>query len=235
MGEFSPELVRAGFEKAGVLEPRAQQVVWAPEPVVRPPVLCAGCPHTSAYMAVRATGARVAGDIGCYTLAALDPLRGIDTCVSMGSSIGVACGMAKAGETQAGAGHHRRLDLPARRHPAADRRGLQQREHHGDAARQPHHRDDRRPGPPRHRQDPARRGRPAGRLRGADPRGRRQVGAQGRLLRHGGGLPDAARGDRAPRRVGGHLGPPLRAGPGEDQGPAAGDRQRRCATPASRA
>jgi indolepyruvate ferredoxin oxidoreductase alpha subunit len=98
MGEFSPELVRAGFEKAGVLEPRAQQVVWAPEPVVRPPVLCAGCPHTSAYMAVRATGARVAGDIGCYTLAALDPLRGIDTCVSMGSSIGVACGMAKAGE-----------------------------------------------------------------------------------------------------------------------------------------
>jgi len=98
-GEFSPELVRAGFEKAGVLEPRAKRgVTWMPESVVRPPVLCAGCPHTSAYMAVRATGARVAGDIGCYTLATLDPLRGIDTCVSMGSSIGVAIGMAKAGE-----------------------------------------------------------------------------------------------------------------------------------------
>jgi indolepyruvate ferredoxin oxidoreductase alpha subunit len=98
-GEFSPEVVRAGFEKAGVLAPRPQATAgWSPEPIARPPVLCAGCPHTSTYMAVRATGARVAGDIGCYTLAALDPLRGIDTCVSMGSSIGVATGMAKAGE-----------------------------------------------------------------------------------------------------------------------------------------
>lgn len=98
VGEFSPELVRAGFEKAGVLAPRPQRIAWAPEPVVRPPVLCAGCPHTSTYMAVRASGARVAGDIGCYTLAALDPLRGIDTSVAMGSSIGNAIGMAKAGE-----------------------------------------------------------------------------------------------------------------------------------------
>lgn len=98
VGEFSPEIVRAGLEKAGVLQPRALRATWAPEPVVRPPVLCAGCPHTSTYMAVRATGARVAGDIGCYTLAALDPLRGIDTSVAMGSSIGVAIGMAKAGE-----------------------------------------------------------------------------------------------------------------------------------------
>jgi len=100
VGEFSPEVVRAGFEKAGVLEarPRPQGAAWMPEAIVRPPVLCAGCPHTSAYMAVRATGARVAGDIGCYTLAALDPLRGIDTSVAMGSSIGVAVGMARAGE-----------------------------------------------------------------------------------------------------------------------------------------
>jgi indolepyruvate ferredoxin oxidoreductase alpha subunit len=100
-GELSPELVRAGFEKAGILAPRPQRNDgWTPEPLVRPPVLCAGCPHTSAFMAVRATGARVAGDIGCYTLACLDPLRGMDTTVSMGSSIGNAVGMAKAGETK---------------------------------------------------------------------------------------------------------------------------------------
>jgi indolepyruvate ferredoxin oxidoreductase alpha subunit len=99
-GELSPELVRAGFEQAGILEPRPQQKTWTPEPLVRPPVLCAGCPHTSAFMAVRATGARVAGDIGCYTLACLDPLRGMDTTVSMGSSIGNAVGMAKAGEVK---------------------------------------------------------------------------------------------------------------------------------------
>ncbi|MEK7436977.1 MAG: indolepyruvate ferredoxin oxidoreductase subunit alpha [Pseudomonadota bacterium] len=100
MGEFSPELVRAGFEQAGVLKPRALRASWAPEPLVRPPVLCAGCPHTSSFMAVRASGARVAGDIGCYTLACLDPLRGLDTTVSMGSSIGNAIGMSKAGDTK---------------------------------------------------------------------------------------------------------------------------------------
>jgi len=99
-GELSPELIRAGFEQAGILEPRPQQSGWTPEPLVRPPVLCAGCPHTSSFMAVRASGARVAGDIGCYTLACLDPLRGIDTTVSMGSSIGNAIGMAKAGEAK---------------------------------------------------------------------------------------------------------------------------------------
>ena len=97
-GEFSPELLRAGFEKAGVLAPRAAANGWTPEAVVRPPVLCAGCPHTSTFMAVRASGARVAGDIGCYTLGCLDPLRGLDTSVAMGCSIGNAIGMAKAGE-----------------------------------------------------------------------------------------------------------------------------------------
>lgn len=99
-GELSPELVREGFERAGVLAPRAQKSGWTPEALVRPPVLCAGCPHTSGFMAVRASGARVAGDIGCYTLACLDPLRGLDTTVSMGSSIGNAIGMAKAGDTR---------------------------------------------------------------------------------------------------------------------------------------
>jgi indolepyruvate ferredoxin oxidoreductase alpha subunit len=99
-GELSPELVRAGFEQAGILAPRPQQSPWTPEPLVRPPVLCAGCPHISSFMAVRSVGARVAGDIGCYTLACLDPLRGMDTTVSMGSSIGNAIGMVKAGETK---------------------------------------------------------------------------------------------------------------------------------------
>ena len=39
----------------------------------------------------------MAGDIGCYTLAAIEPLRSVDTCVSMGSSIANAVGIAKAG------------------------------------------------------------------------------------------------------------------------------------------
>jgi len=99
VGELSPELVRVGLERAGVLEPRETAAgAWAPEPLVRPPVLCAGCPHMTGYMSLRGIEARVAGDIGCYTLACLPPLRSIDTCVSMGSSIGNAVGMAKAGE-----------------------------------------------------------------------------------------------------------------------------------------
>jgi indolepyruvate ferredoxin oxidoreductase alpha subunit len=39
----------------------------------------------------------VTGDIGCYTLAALEPLAAMDTCVAMGSSVGMAVGMAASG------------------------------------------------------------------------------------------------------------------------------------------
>jgi indolepyruvate ferredoxin oxidoreductase alpha subunit len=97
VGEMSPDLVRQGFEQAGVLQPAAKTEPWPITPTVRPPVLCPGCPHTTSYMALRALDARVAGDIGCYTLATVEPLRSIDTCVSMGSSIANALGMAKAG------------------------------------------------------------------------------------------------------------------------------------------
>ena len=97
VGEFSPEVVREGFEQAGVLEPQVRVDPWPLQPTARPPVLCPGCPHVMSYMAIRALNARVAGDIGCYTLAAIEPLRSIDTCVSMGSSIANAVGIAKAG------------------------------------------------------------------------------------------------------------------------------------------
>jgi indolepyruvate ferredoxin oxidoreductase alpha subunit len=96
-GELSTELVRQGFEKAGVLPPSPARKAAAFDSVVRPPVLCAGCPHIGTYMPLRAMKARVSGDIGCYTLAAIDPIRSMDTCVAMGSSIGVASGMALAG------------------------------------------------------------------------------------------------------------------------------------------
>ncbi|MDH3475208.1 MAG: thiamine pyrophosphate-dependent enzyme, partial [Rhodospirillales bacterium] len=98
LGELSPELVRDGFIRAGVLPKEAGVPdVFEIEPTLRPPVLCPGCPHTSSYLALRQIDARVAGDIGCYTLAAVAPLQAIDTCVSMGSSIANAIGMAKSG------------------------------------------------------------------------------------------------------------------------------------------
>jgi indolepyruvate ferredoxin oxidoreductase alpha subunit len=96
-GEFSPDVIREGLEKAGLLETSKARPPASVQAMPRPPLLCAGCPHTGAYMALRALNARVSGDIGCYTLAAVEPLKAIDTTVSMGSSIANATGMALAG------------------------------------------------------------------------------------------------------------------------------------------
>ena len=100
IGELSAENVRAGFVRAGVLQARPVPPPSPFEPLVRPPVLCAGCPHIGSYHALRGDDVRVTGDIGCYTLAALQPLAAMDTCVSMGSSIGNAVGMALSGAEQ---------------------------------------------------------------------------------------------------------------------------------------
>ncbi len=63
---------------------------------VRPPVLCAGCPHRGVHYTLKKLGLRVTGDIGCYTLGALPPTQSLDTCVCMGASIGMMHGMEKA-------------------------------------------------------------------------------------------------------------------------------------------
>ncbi|RAI43385.1 indolepyruvate ferredoxin oxidoreductase subunit alpha [Rhodoplanes roseus] len=97
LGELSVELLREGLAKAGLMEAPAPVAPLDITPMARPPVLCSGCPHTASFLALRSIGAHVAGDIGCYTLAAIDPLRSMDTCVCMGASIGNAIGMAKAG------------------------------------------------------------------------------------------------------------------------------------------
>ena len=71
-----------------------------PEPPalpVRPPVLCAGCPHRASFYAVKAAmrGQKTiyCGDIGCYTLGNAAPLNMCDTCLCMGAGIGIAQGV----------------------------------------------------------------------------------------------------------------------------------------------
>ena len=96
VGELAPEVLREGLARAGLIEAATALHDWQVEPLARPPVLCAGCPHTTSYMALRAIDALVPGDIGCYTLAAVEPLQSIDVTVCMGASIGNAVGMAKA-------------------------------------------------------------------------------------------------------------------------------------------
>jgi len=66
----------------------------------RPPVLCPGCPHRGLYYVLGKLKLTVCSDIGCYTLGALPPLNGVDTCVCMGASIGMAHGMEKARGTE---------------------------------------------------------------------------------------------------------------------------------------
>ena len=64
---------------------------------VRPPVLCAGCPHRASFYAVkRAMKGRkfvACGDIGCYTLGNAMPLDMVDTCLCMGADVTMAQGL----------------------------------------------------------------------------------------------------------------------------------------------
>jgi len=62
----------------------------------RPPNLCPGCPHRGLFYVLGKLKAFVTGDIGCYTLSFMKPLEGLDSCICMGASIGMAHGMSKA-------------------------------------------------------------------------------------------------------------------------------------------
>ena len=68
----------------------------SPDLPVRPPVLCAGCPHRGAFYAVKQAmkGKKTVycGDIGCYTLGNAMPLDMTDTCLCMGADITMAQG-----------------------------------------------------------------------------------------------------------------------------------------------
>lgn len=63
---------------------------------MRPPVMCAGCPHRGVFYVLNKLKLTVNGDIGCYTLGAVAPLSAVDTCVCMGASVGMAHGFKKA-------------------------------------------------------------------------------------------------------------------------------------------
>ena len=67
----------------------------------RPPVMCAGCPHRGLFYTLSKNKLTVMGDIGCYTLGAVQPLSAIDTTICMGASISSLHGFNKAngGET----------------------------------------------------------------------------------------------------------------------------------------
>lgn len=101
-GELSVELVRAVVESlldtsaTSEKEGDSPKELVPPELPVRPPVLCAGCPHRGAFYAVKQAmkGKKTVycGDIGCYTLGNAQPLDMTDTCLCMGADITMAQG-----------------------------------------------------------------------------------------------------------------------------------------------
>ncbi len=92
LGEYTPAMIRKA-----VLDTEAPAVLRAEEALpVRPPVMCAGCPHRGTFYVLKKLGCVVSGDIGCYTLGATIPLQSVDTTICMGASVSAALGMAKA-------------------------------------------------------------------------------------------------------------------------------------------
>lgn len=67
---------------------------------MRPPVLCAGCPHRGVFYALSKNKITVSGDIGCYTLGAVAPLNAMDTTICMGASISALHGFNKVRGTE---------------------------------------------------------------------------------------------------------------------------------------
>lgn len=62
-------------------------------PKGKPPRLCTSCPHGYVFEVLKRLDCIVAGDIGCYTLAALPPMSAMDSQICMGASIGVGLGL----------------------------------------------------------------------------------------------------------------------------------------------
>ena len=97
-GENSVESVGAGIAAFMGKEASAAPVSGdTPTLPVRPPVLCAGCPHRASFYAVKRAMAGkktiFCGDIGCYTLGNAAPLDMVDTCLCMGAGIDIAQGV----------------------------------------------------------------------------------------------------------------------------------------------
>ena len=108
-GELSVEIIKGILQKEilklvqddsahnqDVDKCHAELVSASPDLPVRPPVLCAGCPHRGSFYAVKQAmkGKKTVycGDIGCYTLGNAMPLDMTDTCLCMGADITMAQG-----------------------------------------------------------------------------------------------------------------------------------------------
>lgn len=104
--EYHPDIILEVLIKVLKISlPKEKELKIDIKQPLRPPVLCPGCPHRSTIYAIKKAVQSLkikdeqiiySNDIGCYTLAMQPPYQMADYCICMGSSIGIASGMAKA-------------------------------------------------------------------------------------------------------------------------------------------
>ncbi len=102
LGEISPKSVAESLAKAGVpgVNPELLGDVRATAEGLpnRPPTLCPGCSHRGVFTILKKLRVFVSGDIGCYTMGALEPFNAVHASTCMGASISMAHGISKVQE-----------------------------------------------------------------------------------------------------------------------------------------
>ena len=101
IGEYTPERVAAKLDKVwpDLLAPRPEPIRAHPAVPSRPPQMCPGCGHRSAFHAVKsalAAGDITVADIGCHSLGFLPPYEMGQVLLCMGASTAAASGLALA-------------------------------------------------------------------------------------------------------------------------------------------
>jgi len=95
-GELSPNVLKPAIARLLGEPVPAAQAVTPLQVFPRPPTMCVACPHLGVYYTLsQVRNLTISGDIGCYTLGAGHPWNALDTCVSMGASMGMALGLDK--------------------------------------------------------------------------------------------------------------------------------------------
>lgn len=92
LGEFNQNTIRKAFSI-----PVPENTATDTAVPVRPPVMCAGCPHRGLFYTLAKHKITALGDIGCYTLGSAAPLFALDSTLCMGASVSGLHGFNKAG------------------------------------------------------------------------------------------------------------------------------------------
>lgn len=92
LGEYNQATIRKAFNMPLPETVTADSII-----PVRPPIMCAGCPHRGLFYVLSKNKITTLGDIGCYTLGGSAPLSALDSTLCMGASISGIHGFNKVG------------------------------------------------------------------------------------------------------------------------------------------